>query len=169
MKKTLLASTAILALSTIGFTNTAHATEESTKKEKGVTVEPGGEGKSLELTDPDDNVEFKFDKITFGENDPKGTLAAEEFSVKYDIENKTFANIDAGRFKIEVSTAGEGLNAYFKDTSAKVFDISQTDSGTKNTDDVAIEATLDPTMFDESQSVEYKITVSLIDSTTIEP
>lgn len=166
MKKTLLASTAILALSAIGFTNTAHATEDSTKA---VNVDEGQVSRSLTLTTPDvTTVDFNFDEITFGSEQPNGTLAPQDFSVTYDIQNRTFANI-AERYKIRVSTDGAGLDANIKDTSEKDFDISETNSGTRNTGDVIIEATLDPTLFDDSRSDEYKITVSLIDSTTIEP
>lgn len=164
MKKTLLASTAILALSAIGFTNTVHATEESRKE---VNVVEGEESMSLTLTNPDvTSVDFKFEDIIFESEQPNGKLNPETFSVTYDIENRTFADI-AGRFKIEVSTDGAGLDANIKDTSEKVFDISQTNSGTKNTGDVTIEATLVPTEFDDSDS--YEITVSLIDSTTVTP
>lgn len=166
MKKTLLASTAILALSAIGFTNTAHATEESTKA---VNVEEGRVDRSLTLTNPDvTSVDFNFEEIIFVPEQPNGTLDPQEFSITYDIQNKTFTDI-AERFKIEVSTDGAGLDANIKDTSEKVFDISQTNSGTKNTGDVIIEATLDPTLYNASDSDSYKITVSLIDSTTVTP
>lgn len=164
MKKTLLASTAILALSAIGFTNTVHASEESTKP---VTVVEGVVSGSLALTNPEvTSVDFNFEEITFGSEQPNGTLAPQDFSVTYDIQNRTFANI-AGRFTIEVSTDGAGLDANF--VNAGDSNISETNSGTRNTGVVIIEATLDPTVFDDSRSDEYKITVSLIDSTTIEP
>jgi len=166
MKKTLLASTAILALSAIGFTNTAHATEESTKK---VDVKEGDVSPSLALTNPDvTSVNFDFEQIDFEKEKP---LDPVPFSVTYDIQNKTFANIDEGRFTIKVSTDGDGLDANIKGISEKVFDISQTDRGTRNTGDVIIEATLDPTLYndEQNQNGEYEITVRLIDSTTIEP
>lgn len=164
MKKTLLASTAILALSAIGFTNTVHATEGPTKS---VTVDEGVVSGSLALTRPEvTSVNFDFAQIDFEKEKP---LDPQEFSVTYDIENRTFANINAGRFKIEVSTAGEGLDANIKGTSAKVFDISQTNSGTKNTDDVTIEATLDPTLYDDEQKALYIITVSLNEIPEVTP
>ncbi|MGF1956706.1 hypothetical protein ACQUFE_12465 [Enterococcus casseliflavus] len=47
--------------------------------------------------------------------------------------------------------------------------ISETNSGTKNTGDVTIEATLDPTLYNDEQKELYKITVSLIDSNTVTP
>jgi len=161
MKKTLLASTAILALSAIGFTNTAHATEESTKA---VNVQEGRVSGSLALTNPDvTSVDFDFAQIDF-ENEK--SLNPETFSVTYDIQNRTFANI-AGRFTIAVSTEGSGLNADFVNEGDS--NISETNSGTKNTGDVTIEATLDPTLYNDEQKELYKITVSLIDSTTVTP
>ncbi|AMG50509.1 hypothetical protein AL523_12475 [Enterococcus gallinarum] len=164
MKKTLLASTAILALSAIGFTNTVHATENPPPKT--VTVDEGDVRASLALTNPDvTSVNFDFAQIDFEKEKP---LDPREFSVTYDIQNRTFANI-AGRFTIDVSTDGAGLDANIKDTSEKVFDISQTNRGTRNTDDVTIEATLDPTLYNDEQKELYKITVSLIDSNTVTP
>ncbi|MBN2919935.1 MAG: hypothetical protein JTJ28_10035 [Lactobacillus sp.] len=161
MKKTLLASTAILALSAIGFTNTAHATEESTKA---VNVQEGRVSGSLALTNPDvTSVDFDFAQIDFENEKP---LNPETFSVTYDIQNRTFANI-AGRFTIAVSTEGSGLNADFVNEGDS--NISETNSGTKNTGDVTIEATLDPTLYNDEQKELYKITVSLIDSTTVTP
>jgi len=164
MKKTLLASTAILALSAIGFTNTVHATENPLPKT--VTVDEGDVSASLALTNPDiTSVNFDFAQIDFEKEKP---LDPREFSVTYDIQNRTFANI-AGRFTIDVSTDGAGLDANIKGISEKVFDISQTNRGTRNTDDVTIEATLDPTLYNDEQKELYKITVSLIDSTTVTP
>lgn len=164
MKKTLLASTAILALSSIGFTNTVHATEESTKA---VNVDEGQVSGSLALTNPEvTSVDFNFEEITFGSEQPNGTLAPQDFSVTYDIQNRTFANI-AGRFTIDVSTDGAGLDAAF--VNAGDSNISETKSGTRNTGNVIIEATLDPALYNASDSDSYKITVSLIDSTTVTP
>lgn len=161
MKKTLLASTAILALSAIGFTNTAHATEESTKT---VDVKEGNVIASLALTNPEvTSVDFNFAEINFEKEKP---LDPVPFSVTYDIQNRTFANI-AGRFTIDVSTDGDGLDADF--VNAGDSNISETNSGTKNTGDVTIEATLDPTLYNDEQKELYKITVSLIDSTTVTP
>jgi len=161
MKKTLLASTAILVLSAIGFTNTVHATEESTKA---VNVEEGRVSGSLALTNPDvTSVDFDFAQIDFENEKP---LNPETFSVTYDIQNRTFANI-AGRFTIDVSTDGAGLDAAF--VNAGDSNISETNSGTRNTGDVIIEATLDPTLYNAWDSDSYKITVSLIDSTTVTP
>lgn len=164
MKKTLLASTAILALSAIGFTNTAHATEESTKT---VDVKEGNVSASLALTNPDvTSVDFDFGQIDFESEQPNGKLNPEPFSVTYNIENRTFANI-AERFAIAVSTDGAGLDATF--VNAGDSNISETNSGTKNTGDVTIEATLDPTLYNDEQKELYKITVSLIDSNTVTP
>jgi hypothetical protein len=161
MKKTLLASTAILALSAIGFTNTVHATEESTKA---VNVEEGVVSGSLALTNPEvTSVDFNFAEINFEKEKPLDPVT---FSVTYDIQNRTFANI-AGRFTIVVSTDGAGLDADF--VNAGDSNISQTNRGTRNTDDVTIEATLDPTLYNDEQKELYKITVSLIDSNTVTP
>ncbi|MGL9910062.1 hypothetical protein [Enterococcus sp. DIV0213h] len=165
MKKTLLASTAILALSAIGFTNTVHATEGPTKA---VNVEEGEESRSLTLTNPDvTSVDFNFEEIIFVPEQPNGTLDPQEFSITYDIQNKTFTDINGERFTIEVSTEGLGLNAGFVNPDDSK--ISETKSGTRNTGNVIIEATLDPTLFDVSDSDSYKIIVSLNDSTPVAP
>lgn len=165
MKKTLLASTAILALSAIGFTNTAHATEGPTKA---VNVKAGEESRSLALTNPEQTyVDFNFEDIIFMTEQSNGTLAPETFSVTYDIQNKTFTDINGERFTIVVSTEGSGLNAGFVNPDDSK--ISETKSGTRNTGDVTIEATLDPTLYNDEQKELYKITVSLIDSTTVTP
>lgn len=167
MKKTLLASTAILALSAIGFTNTAHATEELTK---GVTVNPDDVNASLALTNPGDtSVLFNFKDIKFESEQPNGTLAPVTFSVTYDIQNRTFANIDEGRFTIAVSTSGDGLDANLVGDS----NISETNRGTRNTDEVSIQATLDPTKFNvgqyDNENEGYKITVSLNEIPQVTP
>ncbi|VYU41205.1 Uncharacterised protein [Enterococcus casseliflavus] len=165
MKKTLLASASILALSAIGFTNTVHATEGPTKT---VNVEEGEESRSLTLTNPDvTSVDFNFEEIIFVLDQPNGTLDPQEFSITYDIQNKTFTDINGERFTIDVSTEGSGLTADFVNPDDSK--ISETKSGTRNTGNVIIEATLDPTLFDVSASDSYKIIVSLNDSTPVAP
>jgi hypothetical protein len=165
MKKTLLASAAIFALSAIGFTNTVHATEASTKS---VKVDEGDVSRSLTLTNPDvTTVNFNFNEITFGDEQLNGTLVPQRFSVTYDIQNKTFTNITGERFTISVSTEGSGLDADFVNTDDSK--ISETKSGTRNKGNVIIEATLEPTEFNPSELDSYKISVSLIDSTTVLP